>query len=193
MKIDINASLIIEGMDGTGKTSLCKEILNRDNNFSFHHFSFPIGDSLEEKFGYQRGQFSLLFDMLLANPNHKWVLDRAHIGEWLWSPKYRNRTPDYLKCIEANYFNNCSASKIIVVNVMCDPKVAIERINNRNKEGKQVEKVWTEQEYDELQESLWRCSEQSLFPKIIVDTTYTKNSVEAYALLVKELIDSRLL
>ena len=183
----LNSSLIFEGLDGTGKSSLCQKIFSVYPHFLYHHFAFPMGEDNTEKYGFQRGQFSLLFDLMIENYNTKWLLDRAHIGEHVWSPKYRNRTPTYLDFLEKKVIVN-KKCKVLLVNVICDSEVAIARVEKRNAEGQQVEKVMTVSEHRDLQNLMTEYCQKSFFNTLTIDTTKMNNVVEAYAELMRQYI-----
>lgn len=160
--------LFVEGFDGTGKSSCIKYTLEKHPEFIHHHFSLPLGDGNDEKFGFQRGQFSMFFTMLEKMPmNIRFMLDRSHIGEWVWSPLFRGKEPLYLESLE-KYYSNLN---ILVINFVCDPVEIIKRIEKRNIDGKQIEKVPDIRYIEETQRRMIEACERSIFPLKTIDTT----------------------
>jgi len=134
MKIQ-NTSYIIEGQDCTGKSTIISKLLaklaRREFPASYHHFMHPKGDTNEAKYAYQHGQFQLMFDMVRASlGNTRWVFDRAHIGEYVWGPKYRGLWPQYMYELEdAN-----TDLPLVLVLIKCDPEIIVKRFKNRPNE-----------------------------------------------------------
>ena len=56
--------IIFEGENGTGKTTLINGIQAIMPGFLSHHFTFPFGNTNEQKAAFQEGQFRLMFDNL---------------------------------------------------------------------------------------------------------------------------------
>jgi len=114
--MSLNA-IFVEGMDCVGKSTIIKDIM-LSHEF-YHHFEFPKGDSIEEKYGYQHGQFEMMFQMLNAckySNNEDYIFfDRSHIGEYIWGPTFRNRFPMYLTALEHKY-KNLSAMVVLLIN-----------------------------------------------------------------------------
>jgi len=126
-------NIIIEGIGGSGKTTISNFIQNvytaNNQKFIVHHFQYPKGESNFEKFGYQHGQFDLMFEMIKhfnAN-NIAVILDRSWLGEYVWSPIYRSLTPVYLESLENDYnsLNN------IILNIYANPSTILERLLER--------------------------------------------------------------
>jgi predicted ABC-type ATPase len=94
--------IIFEGENGAGKTTLIKRIQAEMPEFLYHHFTFPLGETNEQKISYQEGQFRLMFDFLrqLDNTDTRFIFDRSHIGENYWSLKFRNHRPTYVGDLE---------------------------------------------------------------------------------------------
>ena len=127
-------NIIIEGIGGSGKTTISNFIqkLYKTYNQPFitHHFQYPKGDSNIEKYGYQHGQFDLMFKMIkhFNDNNIAVILDRSWIGENIWSPIYRNMSPVYLEPLQDDYkyLNN------IILNVYADASIIYQRLIKRN-------------------------------------------------------------
>ncbi len=165
---------IVEGLDATGKSTFIKKLIKElsvQNQFSdhrpiYHHFEFPLGDTNEEKYGYQHGQFQLMFDFIRASHDRiQYVFDRAHIGEYIWSPIYRERTPEYLRKLEEDN----SDLPIVILHVHADPEVIKARFDKR-----EDEKTPSLEYIKEYSEKFRIECEKSPFPVINFDTTRLK-------------------
>jgi hypothetical protein len=92
--------IIIEGTDRVGKDTLVRGLVSQSRNYIVRHFSSPPGDDNETKTQNQKRIFrkefvfqnqvrkdkSITFDFILWN--------RAHIGEYVYGPMYRQSTPE---------------------------------------------------------------------------------------------------
>jgi len=102
----IKSSIIVEGLDCTGKSTIIKHIQNEIPRLKYYHFEFPQGNTDIEKYAFQWGQFDMMFKFIeLTNGSTQFIFDRAHIGEYIWGPKYRKMFPDYMPMIEDKYKN----------------------------------------------------------------------------------------
>ena len=165
----IDRHLIIEGENGTGKSSLISHLMSRFDNVIYHHFMFPKGDTIDEQYGYQRGQFELMFDLMksVQRNDQFFIFDRAHIGEYVWSPIYRKCEPRYLSQLE----NDNKDIPLLLINVTCDPEV----IQWRFRTSRQSEKCPTIEELTQNQNIFLKYLEKSPFPLVQIDTTHTRD------------------
>ena len=95
--------IIIEGPDRVGKDSLIRNLNNRfyrENLVNIHYSAIhpydkkmPIRELSEN---INRTMFNLL------NTNFNFILNRAHLGEMVYAPKYRNYPGDYVFELEKN-------------------------------------------------------------------------------------------
>ena len=81
-------NIIIAGVNGAGKSSLCKKLKNKFPEFITTHFSNP--KDMEDG---KRQYFDFVAQMTNTN---SYLFDRFHEGEWVYAPIFRNYTPDYL-------------------------------------------------------------------------------------------------
>lgn len=112
-------SIIIEGVDRLGKDTLIKNLLNQLGYFQVVHYQKPEllhkyqADMLERmpnappethKQGalraYQQESFKNMFSML-ASPG-RFILNRAHLGEMVYAPRYRKYDGSYVLDLEEN-------------------------------------------------------------------------------------------
>lgn len=98
--------IVVEGVDGTGKTTLAK-YLSLAMKIPYAHFSAPSNPSEAER------QY---FYCLERNKNKDIILDRSWVGEFVYCLK-RNYYPDYLEKI--NEF--ITKSKIKILYILLDP------------------------------------------------------------------------
>ena len=102
--------IVLEGMKGTGKSTLLDN-LKKDlsDNTLTHHFDLPRGNINEQKYYFQQGQFEMMFDVLDKLDKlgcvDNIILDRSHIGEYVWGPFYRDLFPVYLPNLELEYLH----------------------------------------------------------------------------------------
>jgi hypothetical protein len=123
-------SVIIEGVDRLGKDSLIKGIKDEIGYFNTVHYQKPEllkcflnearkqlnrGDSdLDDTVKnyalslYQRRSFSDMFSMLSSDT--RYIMNRAHLGEFVYSPRYRKYDGSYVFELE-NHFINDRGSK----------------------------------------------------------------------------------
>jgi len=157
-------SFCVEGQDCSGKTTIIKEIQSRLPHLKYHHFEFPLGDNNDEKYGYQHGQFDLMFKMLdLCQDSTQFIFDRAHIGEYIWSPIYRDKHPGYLLDLEKRYKD----LPIVLICVTCEPDVVLKRFIKR---GEQIPS-----NIEELGESFVKHCKESSLTTVYVNTTHSKD------------------
>lgn len=82
--------VIIEGIDRIGK-STCSKHLKDAHGFSTMHFGRPEGDDSRQRAFYQKATFQRTFEWMrsLDNQPSRVVMDRGHLGEWVYGPMYR--------------------------------------------------------------------------------------------------------
>lgn len=93
--------LIIEGLDRVGKDSLLDEVIKNYKTGFKVHWSFPLGETNEQKTIYQKNSFDTNFefyaqlaDTYQHNNNAILIWNRSHIGELVWGSLYRNSSPE---------------------------------------------------------------------------------------------------
>ena len=123
-------SIICEGGDRLGKDSLIKGIKDRLGYFNTVHYQKPellecflneartsqgkpdnfVDDQIRRYafMTYQRKSFSDMFAMLSSE--QRYIMNRAHLGEYVYSPRYRKYDGSYVFDLE-NKFTNDHGSK----------------------------------------------------------------------------------
>jgi thymidylate kinase len=105
---------IIEGLDRLGKSTLVSSIQNELGFFQSIHFGKPqklkfyetkdpdgfVSDGKSAYF-YQRASFDNMFRIL--NSTARVIFDRAHLGECVYSPIYRNYSGNYVYDLERDH------------------------------------------------------------------------------------------
>lgn len=96
------ANIIVEGVDRLGKDTLIKGLLDKLGFFQVIHYQKPLnldslGNSLE---AYQERSFEKMFGMLDAGDM---ILNRAHLGEVVYAPRYRGYSGEYVFDIEKQH------------------------------------------------------------------------------------------
>jgi deoxyadenosine/deoxycytidine kinase len=170
-------SYIVEGTDGVGKSTIIKELMSRNSNLEYYHFEHPLGDNRYEKYGFQWGQFDMMFKFIkMTIGKVQYVFDRAHIGEYIWGPEFRERFPVYMPLMEDAYaLNNLP---IVLIHVDCDTKEIQHRLHERGNE--------TVPDLDVIQfrrDQFRIYCERSPFPTFTVDTTNAEPTVQVRDLL----------
>jgi len=110
---------IFEGPDNVGKTTQInklKKYLEIEKSQLVHilHYSNIKGNDIFERSNHYYNQmFGLM--KFAANNNINLIFDRAHGGETVYSPIYRNYSGDYVYEIEQNYNSKITANAKLFV------------------------------------------------------------------------------
>jgi len=125
-------TIICEGLDCAGKSTIIRNIMSQVQTLRYYHFEFPQGVTSMEKYGFQRGQFDMMFKFIEMTQNEShFIFDRAHVGEYIWGPKYRDLYPAYMPELEHTYKD----LPIVLLHVKCDPEVTRARFEKRKNEA----------------------------------------------------------
>jgi hypothetical protein len=96
--------IIIEGIDRLGKDTLIKSIVNAYGYHQVLHYQKP--ESLDvysgDLFKYQAQSFITMFEMLNSNVTNL-ILNRAHLGETVYAPRYRKYDGSYVFDLERKH------------------------------------------------------------------------------------------
>jgi thymidylate kinase len=126
----INA-ILVEGLDRLGKSTLVESIQQELGYFQVIHFGKPqhlkfyeqkdnngFVSTGESAYLYQHASFDNMFRIL--NSTARVIFDRAHLGECVYSPIYRNYSGDYvydLECYHGMDHNDSTKLILLVENM----------------------------------------------------------------------------
>lgn len=95
-------NIIIEGVDRLGKDTLINSLLNKLGYFQVVHYQKPakLDFYSNDLRAYQEASFNQMFNMLSIGGM---LLNRAHLGEVVYSPRYRGYDGSYALELEGEY------------------------------------------------------------------------------------------
>ncbi len=111
--------IIIEGLDRTGKDSLIQNILHEFGYHSVIHYSkpvFPNPYSVHKPRGLEHWQIESFrngFDLCMTGADI--IFNRFHLGECVYSPRYRGYSGDYVFKLEDSYSGILNNLKMILL------------------------------------------------------------------------------
>lgn len=102
---------LIEGLDRLGKDMLILGIQHRLGYHQVLHYQKPVqldfyagGPSKSEALRrYQEASFRTMFQFLCGTPSAKIICNRAHLGETVYAPMYRNYSGEYVFELEREF------------------------------------------------------------------------------------------
>lgn len=121
---------LIEGLDRLGKDTLINGILNKRGYHQVLHFSKPVeldcyipcptgmtakeiqSEALRE---YQKRSFRNMFSMLRDATFSHIICNRAHLGEYVYAPLYRDYAGEYVFDIERQFMQNVTSTRLILL------------------------------------------------------------------------------
>jgi thymidylate kinase len=99
--------LIVEGLDRCGKDTLINSLMETYPNSKMVHWGYPQGRTNEEKTDYQKMSFDFFMkEFSFQNSRNQLdflIWNRAHIGECVYGPLYRNSDPEWIYNLEKEY------------------------------------------------------------------------------------------
>lgn len=105
MNPNLRPSIIIEGIDGVGKTLLIREIQKIFGYSTVLKYDKPVSSLRFSQKDYQEYSFILGFKRIAMETERKFperlIFDRFHLGEYVYAPLYRGYSGDYVFQIEA--------------------------------------------------------------------------------------------
>jgi len=124
-------TIIVEGCDRTGKNTVIDFITSKTKNYVVRHFALPQGDTIEEKIAFQKKDFRNHF--ILANTTRAlrdaddlyYIMNRAHLGEWVYGWKYRNYQADWIWNLEAEF--NLQSHDVYLIGLFGTPEFLIQQ------------------------------------------------------------------
>ena len=107
--------ILIEGIDGTGKSTLAETLSNRLEIFNVKHLGKPV--AIKRYYGckirYQKEVFKRF--NAIVNSEINVVYDRAHLGEFIYGPLYRGEACTTLENVENGFENQDVALVLMTV------------------------------------------------------------------------------
>jgi len=111
--------VLFESPDRCGKSTQSQLLYNklwRLGPTHSLHYSNLKGASKEESLNNSIILYSDMFNLLLKGPkNRNFILDRSHIGEYVYAPMYRGYDGSYIFDIEKQFMNNDNWNLIYLV------------------------------------------------------------------------------
>ena len=153
-------NILIEGVDGTGKSTLAKGLARR----FFHHSPIglnsvgtlakgPIGQAQSKTY------YNKLFN-IIANEQISFICDRSHLGEAVYSPLYRGYDGSYVYDFEAVL---CEKPTLLVLLDNSIMSILLNREDGDSLSKGDLEKVTTERL------NFWEAFNKSGLPKVYID------------------------
>ncbi len=124
---DFSYHIFVEGLDNTGKSTQVAKIIKmfEKNKKNIHLLKYNAlkGASKESQYCMSRTHYGEMFGILESFDCTNFILDRAHIGEYVYSPIYRGYDGDYVFEMEAEYINytNLEYTKPVLLCFFDDP------------------------------------------------------------------------
>lgn len=140
--------IIIEGMDRCGKDTQIGLIQKKFKDETFHVFHYakvPFktkGDHLTYNNRLYRDMFLMMFDNLGSDRN--FIFNRSHLGESVYSPKYRDYDGDYVFGIEESFVDTLKDHLMMIV-LVNTPDILVKR-DDGNSLSNKVEDITYERE-----------------------------------------------
>lgn len=128
-----NLFIVIEGPDNVGKSTLIKNIKDHFNDMSLInlHFGNVKQDSKEDVIAYSKKTFQDMFCIMqdqATRDKSGVICDRAHLGEMVYGPIYRNYPADFVIDIERQWTNYLPVwNNLFLVTLYDTPERLIER------------------------------------------------------------------
>jgi thymidylate kinase len=140
--------LIIEGLDRTGKDTLVKEILDSYRTGFKVHWSFPKGETNEEKTEYQKRSFEDNFafyadlsDIYHGDDSTILIWNRSHIGELVWGSLYRESKPETWVIDMEKFWCLNDDPDVYLVYLYADPEFIVREDDGNSYSGKLSDKI----------------------------------------------------
>lgn len=154
-----NQILHLSGCDGTGKSTLVRE-LSKATGFPSKHFDKPkdLQEGKEQYFKF------------LKSINSNVVCDRFHDGEWVYAPLYRNYTGNYMRPFERKIVEGFN---YMFVHVKADLQTILDRTRIRG------EDFVKEEHFQIVLDKFEKYLRLQTLPYTVIDTTnsQTENDV----------------
>ena len=125
--------VIVEGLDRCGKDTLINHISSIHSNIIKRHWSFPKGNTDEEKTSYQKEQFDNEFNLWAFfksrgarfKENLVMIWNRSHLGELVYGSLYRNSKPEEWVINLEYEFDLGEDSDVYLIYLYADPEFLV--------------------------------------------------------------------
>ena len=122
--------VIIEGQDRTGKDTQTELLRQKYKHLSFHklHYSTPPTKTIDTSIDYSSKLYDGMFKMIhsASETDQSLLINRAHLGESVYSPLYRGYSGDYIFDIEKKYLETLTDDLFLIV-LVNDPHFVMSR------------------------------------------------------------------
>ena len=136
--------VIIEGTDRTGKDTLVNRLVESSENSVKRHFSFPPGDTDEDKAFFQQLSFNQefriwrLIDREMRNTLTVW--NRSYLGEMVYGTIYRDTKPhEWVWDLEKHWEMHIDP-RVYLVLLYADPEFLVGQEDGKSHSGKLEDK-----------------------------------------------------
>lgn len=139
--------LIVEGTDRCGKDTLIDTICSSYSNVIKRHWSFPKGNTNEEKTKYQKDSFDKEFKFYQDMKSRHMLKDsimvwnRSHIGEMVYGSIYRNSNPEEWVMQLEEKFGFDKDSDVYLVYLHADPEFVVKEDDGNSYSAKLEDKT----------------------------------------------------
>lgn len=156
-------AIFMEGLDRCGKSSQIKLIMKHlaGRSIQIMHYTAIKGLSNEAQVEQFKKTFNHMFSLLQDDSAH-WILDRSHVGDWVYSQKYRKHKPFWIWDLEKTW--GVSRRDDFYLILLYDS--SFKSLQRDDGDGFSVEKSDVEEEIQLFKEAV---SMSSIQNKIVID------------------------
>lgn len=110
--------VIFEGLDNVGKSTQIQEIRKRINKqFHLMHYSAIKGLSSEDCLQYSKKLYKEGFQLIehYLSTGKSLIMDRFHLGEYVYSPIYRDYSGEYIFELEQDFKKVINSDEVFLI------------------------------------------------------------------------------
>lgn len=165
--------IIFEATDRCGKDTYIAELIKGLRNYTIRHWSFPQGDTNDEKTNWQKNSFHDEFShyvFLSARfPDHTLFWNRAHLGELVYGSIYRDSQPHtWVPNLEYQY-GMVNDPNVFLVHLTADPEFVAAKDDGKSYSDK------IEKKTEEIEAFLKAVEASDIKNKIIIKVNNGEN------------------